>query len=180
MTNALLLKLGAKSSRVIVEFPYAVTRYSPTSGLENEMVYKARFDASHNSGYKFRLGVTVDVMSVCPCALEECANGSSHVQRGEVSIDIQSEIGAWIWLEQLIEVAEHSGSSPVYDRLKRPDEKYVVLAGFTHPKFVEDITRDCVTELQKIKGIEAYRVSCKNFESIHQSNCQAVKYFNWE
>jgi GTP cyclohydrolase I len=172
-------KLGASASRVKVAFPYAVNRLSPVSKLENRMVFPSWFEAACNDDLTFQLGIEVDVMTVCPCAKEECANGNSHVQRGTISIGVRPKLGAWIWLEELIEIAEQSGSSPIYDRLKRPDEKQVVLNGFNNPKFVEDIVRDCVVLLKQRNDIEGYKVSCKNYESIHRSNCQATKYFNW-
>jgi GTP cyclohydrolase I len=180
MAIGLLQKLESSACRIRVRFPYAVKRLSPVSHLENQMVYPSYFEVIWNSDVTFHLGVDVDVMTVCPCAKEECGNGNSHVQRGTISISVQPRPGKWIWLEELIEIAEACGSSPVYDRLKRPDEKQVVLDGFNNPKFVEDIVRDVVVALEKRIDIESYRVSCKNYESIHRSNCYAVKEVNWK
>ena len=191
LTEELVNRLKATSSRVQVEFPYFVDKYSPVSKLHNLMTYNARFDMrcdtplletlGHNfqTNYRFQLGVDVDVMTVCPCALEECQTGASHVQRGQVKIDIKIKEAAMVWLEELIEIAENAGSSPVYERLKRPDEKQVVLNGFKKPQFVEDVVRDAAVALQVNPNIDGYNISCENFESIHQHSAYARRFKNW-
>lgn len=156
--------------KIEVSFPYYVERYSPVSQLPNLMVYTGQFMVTNGC---FSLGVKVPIQSVCPCAKEECANGNSHVQRGVIDMVVYPKRDTWVWLEDLIEVAEGAGSSPVFDRLKRPDEKTLVCQAFSNPKFVEDITRDCVVTLSKRVDIARATVSCKNFESIHNSNCIA-------
>jgi len=179
LTEELVNRLKATSSRVQVEFPYFVDKYSPVSKLHNLMTYNARFDMQYNNltGHSFRLGIDVDVMTVCPCALEECQTGASHVQRGQVKIDVKPS--SMVWLEELIEIAENAGSSPVYERLKRPDEKQVVLNGFKKPQFVEDVVRDAAVALQVNPNIDGYNISCENFESIHQHSAYARRFKNW-
>jgi len=173
-------RLEAPESRIDVSFPYYVRRISPVSAAENLMIYNARFTAIQNKKtgkYTFKLGVSVKVGSVCPCAKELCQEtGASHAQRGLIEIDIATN--KWIWLEQLIEIAEQAGSVPLYARLKRPDEKHVVLQGFANPKFVEDICRDAAVLLHDLP-VNGFRVKVTNFEQIHQHNAVAKKYFNW-
>lgn len=197
-TKELASRLGAQASRIVVEFPYFVNVLSPKSKLKNSMVYEARFDMRYlakdtiiksiatfsepktvrDDAWDFRLGVDVDVMTVCPCALEECSNGNSHVQRGQVRIDVIPEPHDMIWLEDLIRIAEKSGSTPVYERLKRKDESYLVKQGFKNPQFVEDVVRDAALEVEALP-ICGYCISCENFESIHQHNAYARKVWNW-
>jgi GTP cyclohydrolase I/GTP cyclohydrolase-4 len=43
--------------------------------------------------------------------------------------------------EHLVEIVEHSMSSPVYALLKRPDELFVVEHAHLQPRFVEDSVR---------------------------------------
>ena len=195
LTKELIEKLGAQRSRVEVEFPYFTDTWSPISNSQNMMTHLAWFEAeSHleRSGgptpienetftllSDFRLGVSVDIMTVCPCAKEECGNGNSHVQRGKVCIYVKPKAGAWVWLEDLIEIAQKAGSSPVYDRLKREDEKDVVCKGFENPKFVEDVCRDVVVALETRNNIDAYKVVVENYESIHTHNASASKAFKW-
>ena len=53
-----------------------------------------------------------------------------------------------IWIEELIEVAERSGSGPVYPLLKRPDERHVTMLAYDNPAFVEDVVRNAAVRLQ--------------------------------
>ncbi len=180
MAGDLVTKLEALESKVEVSFPYFVDQYSPVSKLHNLMTYNARFSAETGlTNMIFKMGVDVDVMTVCPCALEECGTGASHVQRGLVKIDVEPEKDEWVWLEDLIDIANCAASSPVYERLKRPDEKYVVLRGFEFPRFVEDVVRECVVQIEMRDDIFGYNISCENFESIHQHNAYARRYDNW-
>ena len=197
-TKELADRLNATESRIQVTFPYFVTTESPKSKLKNSMVYQARFDMKYKlinrtiramssfevpyvrptPTWEFKLGVDVDVMTVCPCALEECENGNSHVQRGVVKIDVEPVPDQMVWLEDLITIAERSGSTPVYERLKRKDEAYLVKQGFKNPQFVEDVVRDAAILLAELP-INGYMVSCENFESIHQHNAYARKVYQW-
>lgn len=187
LVKDLILKLEAVRSKVEVRFPYFIDRYSPVTNLHNMMTYNARFTTTAFMEWvssdivetDFMIGVDVDIMTVCPCALEECQTGASHVQRGQVKIDVKVKKGTWVWLEDLIDIAEKAGSSPVYERLKRKDEKQVVLNGFKKPQFVEDVVRDVVVSLRELDGIDGYNVSCENYESIHQHNAYARRYTNW-
>ena len=182
MCKELTEKLNANNATVEVEFPYFVSTVSPVSKSENLMTYYAKFKGTYGDYppiYTFRLGVDVDVMTVCPCALEECGDGSSHVQRGKVKIKVLPKNGSWIWLEELIEIALSSGSFPVFDRLKRPDEKFVVQEGFKNAKFVEDVCRDASVQLENRNDIEGYIVEVENNESIHTHNAFARRSWLW-
>lgn len=91
----------------------------------------------------------------------------AHNQRGTVTIQVKCNPEA-IWLEDLIEVANKSGSCEVYSLLKRPDEKYVTEAAYNNPRFVEDIAREAARRLMDNKlDIQWFRVRVENFESIH-------------
>ena len=60
-------------------------------------------------------------MTVCPCSLAISDQGA-HSQRAVVSI--RCRFSGFVWLEELIEIAEGAGSSPVFALLKREDEKH--------------------------------------------------------
>jgi len=177
MCKVLKDKLDAEVATVELEFPYFTDTLSPESKTQNLMTHSARFVAKYDKKYEFQLGVDVDVMTVCPCALEECGNGNSHVQRGIVSIDAVTE--GWVWLEDLISAAQASGSSMVFDRLKRPDERAVVMNGFKHPQFVEDVVRTAALCLREIDGIKKFRVVAENQESIHTHQAYAEVCWKW-
>ena len=54
-----------------------------------------------------------------------------------------------MWIEELIEIAETSASSPVFPLLKRADERHVTMRAHDHPVFVEDMARNVALALQR-------------------------------
>ena len=78
-----------------------------------------------------------------------------------------------IWIEDIVNLIEKCASTPLYPVLKRPDEKYVTEFAYNNPKFVEDLTRDCVVALRDIEGIDYYEVYTESEESIHNHNAYA-------
>ena len=180
MVTYLCSRLGTNNGIVRVKFPYTVTRVSPISKLHSLMVYRGRFTAIINNGFNFQLGVDVGVGTYCPCGKAETSGKATHAQRGQIKVDIKTEPTAWIWLETLIEIAEQSGSAPLYDRLKRPDEAHVIMQGFNNPKFTEDCTREVATKLNQLAGVKGYMISTVNQENIHCHQAYSKKYFNWQ
>ncbi|MDH3767301.1 MAG: GTP cyclohydrolase, FolE2/MptA family, partial [Gammaproteobacteria bacterium] len=80
----------------------------------------------------------------------------------------------FVWIEELIDIAEDEASSDLYGILKRPDEKYVTERAYDNPKFVEDIVRDVAQRLNKDERITSYIVESENFESIHNHSAYAL------
>jgi GTP cyclohydrolase I len=78
-----------------------------------------------------------------------------------------------IWIEELIEIAERSASSPVYPLLKRADERHVTMHAYDHPVFVEDMVRNVAVELRADDRVDWFRVQAVNQESIHNHNAFA-------
>jgi len=83
----------------------------------------------------------------------------------------------FIWLEELIALAETSASCEVYPLLKRDDEKFVTERAFQNPVFVEDIVRNIALRLQADPRIDWFAVEAENFESIH--NHSAYAFVDW-
>ena len=110
-------------------------------------------------------------MTVCPCSLAISDQGA-HSQRAVVRVTIRST--GFVWIEELIDMAEAAGSSPVYTLLKREDEKAVTEAAFAKPTFVEDVVRHVASSLEAHPQISWYRVEVESFESIHNHNAFAV------
>jgi len=115
--------LEAESARIEVRFPYFVQRQAPVSGVLALVDYQCRFVGEVNGGaMDFVLGVDVPVTSLCPCS-KAISDYGAHNQRGYVRIETRStEI---VWIEELIDVAEASASTPVYALLKRGDERHL-------------------------------------------------------
>jgi GTP cyclohydrolase I len=169
--DAIRRRLEADDAWLEMDFPYFVTKKAPVSGAESLMEYRARFVGHRGpDGADYTLGVTVPVKSLCPCS-KAVSDRGAHNQRSLVHIDVRA--GDFVWLEDLIDAAEASASSPLYALLKRDDEKYVTEYAYDHPKFVEDLVRDTVLALLKLPDIRWLKVRAENHESIHNHSATA-------
>jgi GTP cyclohydrolase IB len=164
--------LNAASSHIEVTFPYFIEKNAPISNSPGLMDYTCKLTGSSGPDGKidFVSEVIVPVSSVCPCS-KEISEAGAHNQRGEVRLSIRFK--KFIWIEDMIEIVEKSGSSEVYSVLKRVDEKYITEYGFSNPKFVEDIVRDIAIKLKEDDNVTWFSVSAENFESIHNHSAYA-------
>jgi GTP cyclohydrolase I len=165
-------RLEAPSATIRVTFPYFLPRSAPVSGATALMDYQCAFTASATGeAGTFTLTVNVPVTSVCPCS-KAISDYGAHNQRGTITIDVVPRRApggelALVWIEELIEAAEASASSPVYPLLKRADERHVTMAAYDKPAFVEDMVRAVATRLRDDARIERFAVKAVNDESIH-------------
>jgi len=163
-------KLNAEESHMAVRFPYFIEKKAPVSKALSLMEYNCSYTGTLRRKKDFVVGVQVPVTTLCPCSKEISERGA-HNQRSVVSIQIRSK--KMVWIEELIEYAEESASSPVYSLLKRVDEKAVTEQAFDNPMFVEDVVRELAVRLEQDKRIFWYKVESENFESIHNHNAYA-------
>jgi GTP cyclohydrolase I len=161
MLEKIMTSLGVLDARIDVAFPYFIERRAPVSSAVGLMGYKCRF-CINQAG--FRMGVCVPVTSVCPCS-KAISDYGAHNQRGVISVDLQPL--EMIWLEDLIELAEMCGSTPVYPILKRPDERHVTMQAYDNPVFVEDMVRNAALALAGDQRVAWFKVRAVNQESIH-------------
>jgi GTP cyclohydrolase I len=170
--HALKAKLEAESAHIEFSFPYFVEREAPASKARALMDYQCSFiGSSNNEKDDFILGVTVPVTSLCPCS-KAISDYGAHNQRGEISIEVRTSkdeegMEQFVWIEELIEVAEQSASAPVYALLKRQDERHVTMQAYDNPVFVEDMVRNVAQHLKTDPRIAWFRVHVVNHESIH-------------
>lgn len=174
-------RLHAKTARVEVLFPYFIERAAPVSGAKALMDYECSFvGESVNGTDDFVLGVKVPVTSLCPCS-KTISDYGAHNQRGYITIQIrgakQPDDSTFVWIEELVDVAERASSSPVYPLLKRPDERYVTMHAYDHPVFVEDMVREVALSLQRDLRVAWFHVRAVNQESIH--NHSAFAQIEW-
>ncbi len=171
-------RLQAQRAYVHFRFPFFLHKEAPVSGSPGLMSYQCRLTgelggaqaAEQPDKPRFLLGVDVPVMTVCPCSLAISDEGA-HSQRAVVRIDCRFE--GFLWLEELIAVAEAAGSSELYSLLKREDEKYVTEAAFGSPAFVEDVVRKAALALEQHPQVTWYEVEVESFESIHNHSAVA-------
>ncbi|MFD1547352.1 GTP cyclohydrolase FolE2 [Nonomuraea guangzhouensis] len=167
--------MGSSSARVHLAFPYFLEREAPVTRSRAYVEYTCAVTAStSDSGAQSILRVDVPVTSVCPCS-KAISDRGAHNQRGHITIEIKpSNHSTDLWFDELIDIAESAASSPVYALLKRPDERYVTMAGYDNPVFVEDMVRNVCLVLAASDCITAYRVRAVNDESIHNHAAYAV------
>lgn len=155
------------------------------------------------------IGARVIAMTACPCAqdimkaqaeeklrrlgVEPGLIGEflgdmpmpTHNQRGVGSIKIEfadhrDGENKRISIESIIEIIEHSMSSPMFELLKRQDEEFVVRTAHDNPKFVEDCVRamakNLVQRFPDLSDDTAITIKQVNEESIHRHNAFAERY----
>ena len=179
LLHDLRTRLDAAEAHVEFTFPYFVERVAPVSGSRAPMDYECTFiGEGTRDADDFVLRVRVPVMTLCPCS-KEISDYGAHNQRGYVSVDLRSvrcggESPELIWIEEVIDIIEGSGSAPVYPLLKRSDERHVTMQAFDNPTFVEDVVRNVATRLTGDPRVAWFRVSAVNQESIHNHSAFAV------
>jgi len=178
MVDDLRQRMGSATARARLAFPYFLERRAPVTGMASFMDYACALTTTVSAGRRdMLLQVRVPVTSVCPCS-KAISDRGAHNQRGWVTIDVRPEdpIGE-LWFDDLITIAESAGSSPVYALLKRPDERYVTMAGYDNPVFVEDMARTVAQALRNDRRVADFKVRVVNDESIH--NHAAYAQISW-
>ncbi|MBA3564114.1 MAG: GTP cyclohydrolase I FolE2 [Gammaproteobacteria bacterium] len=165
-------RLAADSGHIEMSFPYFIIKKAPVSGVESAMDYRASLIGEYAAGRTtIEVKVVVPVTSLCPCS-KRISDYGAHNQRSHITI--KARIACFLWIEELIDIAEQEASCELYGILKRPDEKYVTERAYDNPKFVEDIVRDVAVRLEKDERVTAYTVESENFESIHNHSAYAL------
>lgn len=179
IVRTLRSRLEAERARIEVRFPYFVERTAPASGLLSLMSYDCRYMAEVDAdGDDFLVGVRVPITTLCPCS-KAISDYGAHNQRGYVDIDVRAARAAaglpkMVWIEELIEAGEKSGSAPVFPLLKREDERALTMRAYDNPAFVEDVVRHVAADLRDDPRIKWLRVRAETIESIHDHNAFAV------
>ncbi len=158
-------RLEAERAYIVFRFPYFIRKAAPISQASSLVSYKCTLTGElHGQKPEFVLEVEVPVMTVCPCSKAISVEGA-HSQRTLVRISVRMR--NFLWIEELVHMAEQAGSSPVYSALKREDEKYVTEHAFARPAFVEDVVRAVAIQLTQHSLVAWYRVEVQSLESIH-------------
>ena len=170
-------KCEAKRAEVIYKYPYFIKKIAPVSkepGLIHCNVIFNMVSKLINEEvlYDFTMSVEVLGTSLCPCS-KEISTAGAHNQRSKIKIECSPS--DFLWIEDVIDVAEQSVSCQIYSVLKRVDEKYVTEQAYNNPAFVEDIVRQCYYEMIKICHLKWVTVEVRNEESIDycRSRCKS-------
>ena len=170
--SEMVSRLEAESGYIEMSFPYFVNKTAPVSGVQSLLDYDVTLiGETINGNPRVTMKVLVPVTSLCPCSKKISERGA-HNQRSHVTLTLRTN--EFVWIEDVIHIAEEQASCELYGLLKRPDEKYVTERAYDNPKFVEDMVRDVATHLNAEPRIAAYVVESENFESIHNHSAYAL------
>jgi GTP cyclohydrolase IB len=172
MLSEMSKRLEARRGFIEMSFPYFINKSAPVSGVQSLMDYEVKFIGEINDGRDIMTTrVVVPVTSLCPCS-KEISQYGAHNQRSHVTITVRTN--TFVWIEDIIDIAEKQASCELFGLLKRPDEKQVTERAYENPKFVEDMVRDVAAVLNTDPRIDAYVVESENFESIHNHSAYAM------
>jgi len=170
----------------------------PDGGRKSLEGYKlmAKATARRGDGLMKEIGVEVQGMTVCPCAMETAlrkleqtvpelrkvegkAPTISHNQRNRTSLTVEVPERVEVEADDLIDIVESSLSSPTFGVLKRSDEANVVIEAHRNPKFVEDVVREVLAKILKkyprLDDSVHVTVRSESEESIHKHNAFAER-----
>ncbi|MDA8145736.1 MAG: GTP cyclohydrolase FolE2 [Thermaerobacter sp.] len=171
--RSLAARLEARRTSLALTFRYFLPKRAPVSGHESMMGYPCRFEGRlDGERFEFVLGVSVPVVSLCPCS-KEISRYGAHNQRAVIRVRLRQAPRRMLWLEDLIRLLELQGSAPIYPLLKREDEKAVTEKSYENPKFVEDILRDTIIALREDPRVAWFEAECESYESIHDHSAFA-------
>lgn len=166
-------RLSARKAYVRFRFPYFRSKAAPATGSLAPVGYDCRFTGeldAESDKLIFLLEIDVPVTTVCPCS-KAISRAGAHGQRAMVRMAIR--MTRFEWMEEFIDLAEESGSAPVYSLLKREDEKVVTEQAYDNACFVEDVVRNVAARLDGHPYVTWFRVEVESFESIHCHNAFA-------
>lgn len=173
-----LEKLSTDFAAITISFKFFVKKFSPVSSKPSLNAVDCELVGEMNRGErtKFSLGLSVPFTSLCPCS-KEISNFGAHNQRSLCRVKMtfaDSDKLDDVSIEKIVRLIEAQGSAEIFPLLKREDEKFITEVAYQNPKFVEDILRDVVIALRRMKNLSAIDVECENFESIHNHNAFAA------
>ena len=170
LLQRLRTNLEAPTAQAEFGFTYFTSREAPVSGAESRMACEVLLEAELAEDFDLVLTVEAPALSVCPCSIE-ATGGPAHSQRGYVAVSVRFD--GIVHVEDLLEMIDDSGSSPVYALLKAEDERAILEAAHRNPVFVEDLARNVAERLDSDVRVYWYRVEAENLESVHSHNAYA-------
>jgi GTP cyclohydrolase I len=163
-------ELQAESAHITLKFPYFIEKRAPVTGTASLMEYTAQFACGSAGTPDMVVSVWVPSTTLCPCS-KEISEAGAHNQRAEINLNVKFR--GFIWIEDLIRMAEQGASCEVFSLLKRPDEKHVTEQAYRNPMFVEDVVRKVAGLAMAHPDITWFSVGVESFESIHKHSAYA-------
>jgi GTP cyclohydrolase IV len=197
----------AERAEVTIAARYPEHKPAPVSGVQTQEIYTLHGRAiAFEHGTRRIVGVSATGMTACPCAQELVAARArerlveedfsdaqievildsvpvaTHNQRGLATLQIGciEECHEEIDATALLEIAEASMSSEIYELMKRSDEVAVVEKAHRRPRFVEDCVREMIAHVverfPQLDGRSFVSARQENLETIHQHNVVAERH----
>jgi GTP cyclohydrolase IV len=198
---------GAERAEVTIAARYPEHKLAPVSGIQTQEIYTLHGRAvAFAHGTRGTVGVSATGITACPCAQElvaararerlagegfsaeqierilESVPVATHNQRGLATLQIGcvEDCSAEIDAAHLLEIAEASMSSEIYELMKRSDEVEVVEKAHRRPRFVEDCVREMIAgavgSFAVLDGASFVSARQENLETIHQHNVVAERH----
>lgn len=183
-------KLGSLSAHITVAFKYRMWKESLRSTDENGnknggwQYYPIEFDVDIDwkGDITTIMNVTYCYSSHCPCSTElshhaayqRGVEGAPHAQRSIAKTSIK--FTDMVWIEDVIDAMIAGVASEVQVYVKRQDEQaFAELCAAKGTVFVEDAIRKFSTELDRLPGVDDYKVICCHMESLHRHSAIAAR-----
>jgi GTP cyclohydrolase IV len=197
----------AERAEVTIAARYPEHKPAPVSGIQTQEIYTLHGRAvAFERGTRGTVGVSATGMTACPCAQELIAARArerlaaqdfspaqidqildsvpvaTHNQRGLATLQIgcTEQCAIEIDATTLLEIAEASMSSEIYELMKRSDEVEVVEKAHRRPRFVEDCVREMLAGVVRtftdLDGQSFVSARQENLETIHQHNVVAERH----
>ena len=192
----------ALQAEVQIRAQYPLERRTPVTGLPTqEIATLIGIAAASPARVRRVVGVEAFGINACPCAqglvrgaaterlldagfadvdidrILELVPLATHNQRGRGTLLVGTDES--VNAEHLVDIVEHSMSSPIYELLKRPDELFVVEHAHLQPRFVEDSVRHALSAtLERYPGLadsDFVHSRQVNLETIHRHDVLAER-----
>ncbi len=198
---------GGLRAEVQIAARYPETVKAPVSGIETQEIYTLFGTAvASERGTRTLTGVEAQGMTACPCAqglvgeaarerlaghgydegqiaeILEAVPVATHNQRGigRIYVGVCEEGEIDVDARRLLQIAESSMSSEIYELMKRSDEQAVVEKAHRQPRFVEDVVREMIRQAtEEFSGLTDdcfVMARQENLETIHRHNVIAERY----
>lgn len=168
----IMQKSEAEECQLIYKFPYFVTKLSPVAKEPGVVHYDVEFNGTidKDENWDFTFSINAICTTLCPCS-KEISQANAHNQKCYIKITVNTS--GWVWVEDVINIAETSSSCEIFSVLKRPDEKFVTEEMYNNPRFVEDVVREVYQRMVKLENVKSFTVEATADESIHMHKAYA-------
>lgn len=145
---------------------------APVSGSSSYLPLSCTYEGLISaSEVQFFQGVVIPYTSSCPCS-RDISDMGAHNQRSwaHINLLVKEFVDSHVLLVDVLDLVP----SPIYNVLKRPDEKVVTEAAYQNSQFVEDVARNIAQYLVDKQVGLGWRVKVVHEESIHTHNVVAI------